>query len=146
MRNEAAGYVVHLWTLLRAEGVGQGPPWSSSTLGAIVAFEVIKHYTELFDEAQPLENVIVQRGVSACKATALDEYNRDRYSKWWVQSDADLMDRAAAGGVQVICRTRTEGPPSAVRAVHPRRLQGHEVPVRPSERKSVEDRGSVDCP
>lgn len=152
---EAAGYVVRSVDHFFEQKVwGKGPPlvFFGHCLGAIVAFEVIKHYTELFDEAQPLENVIVRHlVVSACKApTALDEYNRDRYSKkWWVQSDADLMDRAAMlGGVPVILRDKNRR--DLLRQFVPCIREDFKAMEKylydPSERKSVEDRGSVDCP
>lgn len=121
-------------------------------LGAIVAFEVAKHYNELFDDAKPTENVLICHLVaSSCKGpTALDEYNQDRYSKkWWVQSDSDIMDRAATlGGVPTILRDKNRR--DLLRSFVPCIREDFKALEKyiyvPMERKSVEDRGSIDCP
>jgi surfactin synthase thioesterase subunit len=152
---EAARYVARtIDEFFEQKTWSKSPPISffGHCLGAIVAFEVAKHYTELFDEAKPLENVVIHHlVVSSCKGpTALDEYNKDRYSKkWWMQSDADLMDRAAMlGGVPVILRdkNRRDLLRSFVPCIRADYKALEKYAYEPMERKSVEDRGSVDCP
>ena len=80
--------------------------------GALIAFEVVKMFTqqvedEVVDEetATNVEHLIV----TSCKPPHLiTNENKDRYGKkWFVQSDSDLMDRAAnLGGVPTILRDK----------------------------------------
>ncbi len=122
-------------------------------LGGIIAFEVAKILNESYDEKDHHNsNILCQHLViSSAKAPqTLTESNKDKYSKkWWMQSDSDLMDRAASlGGVPVVLRDK-----------HRRDLFRMFVPcIRadfnayekyiyvPMERKNPDDEGSIDCP
>jgi thioesterase component of yersiniabactin synthetase len=121
-------------------------------LGAIIAFEVAKHYNEHFDESKPEDHVEIQHlVVSSCKGpSVLHEHNLDRYSKkWWLQSDSDIMTRAAAlGGVPVVLRDKNRR--DLLRAFVPCIRQDFQAFEKwlyePMERRSPDDRGSIDCP
>ena len=121
-------------------------------LGAIIAFEVAKHYNEHFNESKPEDSVEIQHlVVSSCKGpTVLDEHNRDRYGKkWWLQSDSDIMTRAAAlGGVPIVLRDKNRR--DLLRTFVPCIRQDFQAlekwQYEPMERKNPDDRGSIDCP
>ena len=119
-------------------------------LGALVAFEVAKHYNVNFDEANHESVLIHHLCVSACKApTVLLEQNKDKYSKkWWLQSDSDIMNRAAAlGGVPVVLRDKNRR--DLLRSFVPCMRSDFQAMEKyiyePMERKSPDERGSIDC-
>jgi len=122
-------------------------------LGGIIAFEVAKILNEAYDPKDHHNlNILCQHLIisSAMAPQTLSDYNKDRYSKkWWVQSDTDLMDRAAGlGGVPVVLRDKHRR--DLFRVFIPYIRSDHNAYEKyiyvPMERKNPDDEGSVDCP
>ncbi len=122
-------------------------------MGAEIAFEVAKAFNiQYHDKTHPNKSFLIDHLVisSALPPHLLSVRNKDRYEKRWsVQSDSDLMDRAAAlGGIPQILRNKHRR--DFLRLFIPTIRQDYYAYEKydyiPMVRKAVDDRGSVDCP
>ena len=122
-------------------------------LGAILAFEVAKALTmQVIDRDHPNEDFLIKHlVVSSSRAPHVQSVgNKDRYAKKWaMQTDTDLMNRTAQlGGVPAILRNKHRR--DMLRMFIPSFRNDYAMYEKydyiPLERKSVDDRGSIDCP